>query len=207
MDAADLPQRVRDEQTTELSRLGSSKSLYADTGGDLEPGTVLAAAADAAHHAAETFEGWAADGDDAVADAFADVAATEREHADAIAADLEAHEPGPAPAHLEHLAGLERDLDRVGGLLGWTLVLDRKTGQRSGFFTGQADPGTASLFRGFGDDHEAHRDGALDLAASLAQDPEDLTAVVDAAVATIGAAYGEFVETLEDMGINPKPVC
>ncbi|PSQ14953.1 rubrerythrin family protein, partial [Halobacteriales archaeon QS_7_69_60] len=74
---------VRDANDTALSRLGSSKALYADTDGEMEAGEVLTAAATAEHHAAETYAAWAddaeADGDDELAAAFATTAEEERD--------------------------------------------------------------------------------------------------------------------------------
>ena len=50
---------VGTDNTTVLSRLGSSKGLYADTEGTMERAAVLRAAATGEFHARETFEGWA----------------------------------------------------------------------------------------------------------------------------------------------------
>ncbi len=119
MNADEFLATVRDDNETALSRLGSSKSLYAETEGDLEPETVFRAAADAEYAASETFGQWA---DDAAAEevreTFADFADQERDHYD-----------------------------------------------------------------------------------------DDWDAALDAASGAIGAAYDEYTETLEGMGVNPKPVC
>ncbi len=64
MTAADLIDAVRDDQQTELSRLGSSKTLYADTRGEMEPDVVLAAAAAREQAAHETFDAWSDDAND-----------------------------------------------------------------------------------------------------------------------------------------------
>ena len=204
MSATELLDAIREDNKTELSRLGSSKSLYADTEGEMEPERVLAAAADTAHYAAETLAGWAEDDD--VAGAFAAAADRERDHYDAIAAELDAHVPGERPAVIESLRGHEAAVERLGALVGLTLVAEEKSGQYSGFFTGQADPQTASLFRGFGDDYEASRADALDALDAVCE-PEDWDHAEAAATGAIGAAYEEYFETLEDMGVNPKPVC
>lgn len=200
----DLVTAVREDNRTELSRLGSSKSLYADTGGEMDPEDVLTAAADALFHAAETFEGWA---EDDVNGTFAAAADAEQERYEALADDVEAHDPGEAPALVDYLAGLETPVDRLGGLVGWTLVQENKASQYAGFFTGQADPGTASQFREFGDAYEQLRADAVDALAAIAENPDDWDRAEATATAAVGAAYEEYVERLEAQGINPKPVC
>jgi len=203
MSATDLVDAVREDNKTELSRLGSSKSLYADTQGEMDPDTVLSAAADAAHYAAETFEGWA--GDDG--GTFVTAADSERRHCEMIVDELDAHEPLERPAVVEAIQGYEATIERLGGVVGWTLVAEEKAGQCSGFFTGQADPGTASLFRGFGDDYEETRSDALEALEIACDSPDDWDRAEAAATGAVGAAYDEYFETLEALGVNPKPVC
>ncbi len=204
MSETDLVETVREDQKTELSRLGSSKSLYADTEGELEPETVLAAAADAASHAAGTFDGWA---EEDVGGAFAAAAESERDHSESIAAELDEHDPGEPPTVVEAIAQYGSVVERLGGVVGWTLVAEKKASQCSGFFTGQADPQTASLFRGFGDDYEATRETALGALAEVCDGDDDWERATAAASDAVGAAYDEYFETLEALGVNPKPVC
>ena len=204
MTPADLPTAIREARKTELSRLGSSKALYADTNGEMESDAVLAAAADTAHHAAETIAGWT---DEDVDGTFAAAAARERERYEAIAAELSDHEVGETPALVESLAGLETTAERLGGLVGWTLVSETKASQFSGFFTGPADPSTASLFREFGDEYESLRDDLLDALEEVCADDADWERAETAATDAVGAAYDEYVERLEAQGVNPKPVC
>jgi hypothetical protein len=200
MDATDLVEAIREANRTELSRLGSSKSLYADTEGEMEPDAVLTAAADMAHHAAEALDQWAEEDVDGV---FAAAAAREHDHREAIVAELDGYEPGDPPEVVQFLREQESAERRLGALVGWSLVADEKASQSSGFFTGQAAPGTASLFRRFGDDYEATRTEALEALAGR-DDPDD---AVDAGSGAVTAAYEAYVETLEALGINPKPVC
>ena len=128
---------IRDGNATALSRLGSSKSLYADTEGEMEAEAVLAAAATAEHHAAE-----------------------------------------------------------------------KSKEQVTGFFVGDADPETARLFRGMGEDLDAQLERATDrLAAECGDDEGCWERAEDAATGAIQAAYDEYTERLESMGVNPKPVC
>jgi hypothetical protein len=205
MTATDVVNTVREENRTELSRLGSSKSLYADTEGEMEPETVLTAAANGADSAAGTFEGWATDED--VAGTFAAAAEGARERYEAVADKLGGHESGDTPAVVAALADLSSAVERLGGLVGWALVLETKTTQMSGFFTGQADPQTASLFRGFGEEYEAIRADAVDTLEEVCEGEDDWDRAVAAASDVVGAAYDEYFETLESLGINPKPVC
>jgi hypothetical protein len=199
---------VKDENETALSRLGSSKSLYADTEGEMEPEEVLTAAATAEHHAAETYEAWADEEEGDVAEAFAETAAEERDHYDTVVGELDAHEPGEVPAIQEYLRDLDGTVERIGGFVGRTLAAEKSKGQLTGFFTGQADPQTASLFRGMSGDLEAQLERATDLLeAECGDDEECWERAQEAATGAIQAAYEEYTERLESMGVNPKPVC
>jgi hypothetical protein len=199
---------VKDENETALSRLGSSKSLYADTEGEMEPEEVLTAAATAEHHAAETYEAWADEEEGDVAEAFAETAAEERDHYDTVVGELDAHEPGEVPAIQEYLRDLDGTVERIGGFVGRTLAAEKSKGQLTGFFTGQADPQTASLFRGMSGDLEAQLERATDLLeAECGDDEECWERAREAATGAIQAAYEEYTERLESMGVNPKPVC
>ncbi len=202
---------VRDANDTALSRLGSSKALYADTAGEMEAEEVLAAAATAEHHAAETYAAWAddaeADGDDELAAAFAATAEEERGHYETVAGELDAHEPGEVPAIQAYLRGLEGDVERLGGFVGRTLAAEKSKEQVTGFFVGDADPQTARLFRGMGDDLDAQLERATELLDARCDDDERWERAREAASGAIQAAYEEYTEQLESMGVNPKPVC
>ncbi len=204
MNGSELVEAVREATKTELSRLGSSKSLYADTEGEMEPDAVRAAAADNAHHAAETVAGWT---DDDVDGVFAAASEGERARAEELADKLDDYEPGSPPAAVDALQDLTTPVERLGGLVGWTLVTEEKASQCSGFFTGQADPQTASLFRGYGGDYEDLRADALDALANACGDETDWDSAQAAATDVVEAAYDEYFETLEELGVNPKPVC
>jgi hypothetical protein len=204
MDTTEFVEAIRDETKTELSRLGSSKSLYADTEGEMEPDAVLTAAADDATEAADTFEDWR---DGEAGETFAAAADREREHADAVTDKLDAYDRGETPAIVGFLRGQDETVARLGALVGWTLAIQEKVSQCSGFFTGQADPRTASLFRGFGEDYEDTREAALAALAEHCENDEDWAAAAAAATGAIEAAYDEYFETLEALGVNPKPVC
>ena len=210
MSADDVHERVRSELATELSRLGSSKALYAATEGELNADRVLRAAAVAELAAAETFEAWADDEeDDAAAEVFAAIAAEERDHFDRVREELD-DDPelgDDLPAIPSHLRSLDGTLERAGALLGRILVADESKSQYVGYFVGDADPQTAAVFRDLRGDLESQRERALDLIDRVGVDQADLEVAREAAAAVVEIAYEEHVETLESLGVDPKPVC
>ncbi len=121
MTAADLIDAVRDDQQTELSRLGSSKTLYADTRGEMEPDVVLAAAAAREQAAHETFDAWSDDANDDAAALFVDAATETAERGDST----DAEPVDRTPAMHDVLDDLDGTVERLGGFVGWTLV-DKK---------------------------------------------------------------------------------
>ncbi len=209
-DADAFLEAVREDNQTALSRLGSSKSLYADTGGDIDTEPVLRATADAEHAAWETFLEWADDEPHEEArEAFEATAGEERDHYETVLDHLEdeAYEPREIPALHEYLRGLESTVERVGAFVGRVLASKRSKEQVVGYFVGDADPQTASVFREFGDDLDAQLERAEELLETVCESEEDRERAQETANGAIEAAYGEYVETLESMGANPKPVC
>jgi rubrerythrin len=210
MDAAELLEAVREDSRTELSRLGSSKALYADTMGEMETAAVLRSAATAEHAAAETYDSWADSEDGDVAEAFRATAEEERSHYETVLEQFDGdHDPeaGELPAIQSYLRGLEGSVERVGGFLGRTLAAEKSKDQVTGFFVGQAKPRVASTFRGMGGDLDAQLERATALLEELCDTDEDWERAREAANGAITAAYDEYVERLEGMGVNPKPVC
>ena len=211
MTASDFVDDVREANQTALSRLGSSKALYAETDGDLETEQVLHAAAIAEDAAGETFAAWADnEADDDAVTLFEDVANEEADHYETVDAELD--EPpraadGDLPAIQSVLRGFDDTVERVGGLIGRCLVAKKSKEQYTGYFTGEADPQTASLFRGLGSDVEAQIDAATDLVDAVCESDDDRERAQAAASEAIQAAYDEYTESLEAMGVNPKPVC
>jgi len=202
MTADDLIDAVRDDQQTEPSRLGSSKTLYADTLGEMEPDAIHAAAAAREAAARDTFEGCeTTEDDDAAAELFADAAADASDR-------LGETDPADREFHMhDALDGLDATAERLGGLVGWTLVDKKVKEQLTGFFTGQADPQTASTFRSAGSEVEELRGDAADLLDETCESDDDWEAAEGAAVDVVAAAYDDYVETLEELGVNPKDVC
>ena len=107
----------------------------------------------------------------------------------------------------ETLADLDGEVARLGGLVGWTLVDKKIKEQLTGFFTGQADPQSASTFRSAGSEVEALREDAGDLLAETCDGEADWDGAEAAAITVVEAAYDDYVATLEELGVNPKNVC
>jgi hypothetical protein len=205
MNGADLAAELRDEHETAFSRLGSSKAMYALTGGEMDGDRVRAAAATDALALAATLDAWLDDADSgATADLFADLAEEARGHAAAVAEDPELDE---RPRLYDALSGLESAPARLGGLLGRYLVAGEHAGQMVGFFVGDADPMAADDFRDLRSALEAERDRVVDALDAECASDGDWESARDAADAVIEAAYADYVETLESMGIKPKNVC
>ncbi|QIB76332.1 transcription antitermination protein [Halogeometricum borinquense] len=205
MNGDDLVDRIRDDHETAFSRLGSSKALYALTGGEMEADAVRAAAADDQHAAADVLEDWAMveHGDAAVL--LADLADEMRDHAEA--AEPDEYDRGDDPALYDRLAFEDDTPGRIGGLLGRYLVVSEYAGQMVGFFVGDADPTTASEFRTLRSAIEDERDRVVETLAEVCESDDDWDAAHEAADAVVEAAYDDYVETLESMGVKPKNVC
>jgi rubrerythrin len=207
MDSDELIETVRNENETALSRLGSSKSLYADTEGEMEATEVLAAAATAEYHAAETYETWAETESGDTAEAFAETAREERAHYETVAGELDGHDPGEVPAIQSYLRDLDGTVERLGGFIGRTLAAEKSKTQITGFFVGDADPQTAELFRSMNDDLDAQLARAGERLEVECESKADWERAREAATGAIQAAYDAYTDQLESMGVNPKPVC
>ncbi|ELY46722.1 ferritin family protein [Natronorubrum sulfidifaciens] len=209
-DSEAFVEAVREANQTALSRLGSSKSLYADTGGDIDTEPVLRATADAEHAAWQTFEAWAdSDDHESAREVFETTATEEQSHYETVLEhlDVEEYEPDEVPALHTYLRTLESTVERTGAFIGRILASTRSKEQVVGYFVGDADPQTAGVFRAFGEDLEAQLERAEDLLEDVCNSDDDYERAQAAAAGAIEAAYDEYVDTLEAMGANPKPVC
>jgi hypothetical protein len=206
MDGDTFLAQLRDDFETELSRLGSSKALYAVTGGEMDGPSVRAAADDEAATAATVFSEWAdAEPDADAADLFADVVAVAEDHRSEIGSERGSLDTDQLM--YETLAGLDTTPERLGGLLARQVVTGQLVSQMVGFFVGNADPGTADVFRSIKDDFEDHQTRALHVLEDVCDDEDDWDDARAAAAATVESAYDYYVETLESMGVKPKNVC
>ncbi|WP_224270591.1 ferritin family protein [Haloprofundus salinisoli] len=206
MNGYELIETLRDDHETALSRLGSSKALYALTGGEMDAPAVRAAAHDEAETAARLFEEWAEteDHEDA-AELFSAVADAEADHREAIGSD-EGNPDTDRPTY-ETLDGFGTTEERVGGLLARSIVGSRLAGQMVGFFVGSADTSSADAFRSIRDDYDDQLDRAAETLDAVCEDDADWERARAAAAAVVDAAYDHYVEALESMGVKPKNVC
>jgi hypothetical protein len=210
MDEADFVERVRESNETALKRLGSEKALVATTKASLDRKTVLEQAAAAEARAAATFEAWADDeSNEAARTAFADAAEQEREHYDAVCelGDIEATDP-PADALHRHLRDLDGTVERVAaGLVARPLVASRSLLQVINFFVNEAETTAADAFRDLRSETDEQVETGVDVLASVCESDDDWDRAAQAAGEAIDAAYTEYAETLDEMGVDPKPVC
>ncbi|MFD1512890.1 rubrerythrin family protein [Halomarina rubra] len=213
MDASEFTAAVERATATELDRLGSEKSLVASTNARLDTEHVLAAAARSEARAAETFEQWAGDeSDETVRTTFGRVADAERDHRERIVAHLDesasvATAADVDPLH-EHLRGLDDTVERVAaGMVARPLVASRSLLQVINFFINEADESSANVFRDLRAETEAMADEGAELLEPLCESDADWERAETAAVETVAVAYEAYAETLEGMGVDPKPVC
>lgn len=201
---------LRETHGTELDRLGSEKALVAATDAQLDRERVLAAAAAAELRAAETFERWAADESDADARAaFERVADAERDHADRIRerADGAADLPATDALH-DYLRGLDDTVERVAaGMVARPMVASRSLLQTINFFVNESEEPTADLFRELRAETDELVESGADLLADRCAGDADRERAREAADEAIERAYEEYADSLEGMGIDPKPVC
>ncbi|AWB27771.1 hypothetical protein [Halococcoides cellulosivorans] len=183
---------LTDERQTELSRLGSSKALYATTRGAMDGPTIVAASAalsDAvADRLADREESWAAD-----------LESRAREDAETLS-DL-AGEPIDPLVDFE-LAGSEAET--LGTLVGWATVAIHLGEQETGYFVGQAQPGDADTVRSVVTNRKEFRKAVCSAVESADVDRD---AIESAALDAVDAAYEAYVDRLEAEGIEPKSIC
>jgi len=209
MDAEAFLESIESSMTTELDRLSSSKSLIALTDASLDRGPVLRVAAGRERAAAEAFEAWAETADEPARATFEGVAARHRDNLDEILELEDSPDSPPASTEPMHasLTDDEDSIERAAALVARSLVDERVTKQVVGFFVNDADRIAANQFRDVRESMNASRDDGLELLASICASDDDWGRAAAAAEATIQAAYDNYVDVLEGMGVNPKPVC
>lgn len=209
MDAEAFLESVESSTTTELDRLASSKSLIALTDASLDRGPVLTVAAGRERAAAEAFEAWAETADEPARTTFEGVAARHRGNLQEILALEDSPDSPPASTEPMHasLPDNEDPIERAAALVARSLVDERITKQVVGFFVNEADRIAADQFRDVRESMNASRDAGLELLASICASDDDWDRAAATAEATIQAAYDNYVDVLEGMGVNPKPVC
>jgi len=203
MDADEFRDEIRDARDTELSRLSSSKAVYALTDGEMTGGAVRTGTARELSALEPIFGRWAdaADGESAAlfADA-AEFAATSADNFDSDAGDGARHVVADA-------LDAEHEVARLGAAAAAFLVLDDLAGQLVGFFVGDADRTSADEFREFRTELGEYGDDAAALLTAHCESEAEAEAAHGAATAVVDGAYDWYVETLESMGVEPKNVC
>jgi hypothetical protein len=200
MDAEAAIDAVRDRTETERNRLGSDKVLIAATAATLETEAVLTAAATRESGLADILDRWAAEADSDVAAQFDAAAEAAVERADRIDADA-----GNVDGFIDHLETVSGTARRVGaGLVAAPLVADRFYLQVVSFFINEADEQRADTFREVRQEAAALDDGGIAL-GHLSESERETAAA--AATEAIEAAYDDYAETLESMGLDPRPIC
>ncbi|MFB6283212.1 MAG: rubrerythrin family protein [Halobacteria archaeon] len=209
MDSQEFLDKIEEEKETELDRLGSTKGLMAATNGDIDLDTVLETAVAAEHRAAKTFSCWSSSEEGEAGRVFGEVAVVEREHQEKVESlvDDEIEPEGIDDLH-EYLRGVEDTVERVAaGMVGRGLVSDAALKQTVSFFTGQAARKKADRFRELREENEDIVEKGLNLLDSVCDDDEDWERATEAAGKTVDVYYDDYVESCEEIGVNPKPVC
>jgi hypothetical protein len=200
MDAGATIDAVRGRTETERDRLGSDKVLIAATDATLETEAVLTVAATRESGLADIYDRWAAETDSDVATQFEMAAEAAAERAERIDADA-----GNSDDFIDHLETVSGNARRIGaGLVAAPLVADRFYLQVVSFFINEADEGRADTFREIRQEASALDYGKTAL-EHLSESERETAAA--AATEAIEAAYDDYAETLEAMGLDPKPIC
>ncbi|MDF9745635.1 rubrerythrin family protein [Natrinema salsiterrestre] len=210
MDAADFQHSIEESMSTELERLGSSKLLVALTDADLTAETVLRTAAASERAAMKTLENWIDDEEhDGARELFDEYRDREREHYDRITAMLEDETVDPEEPDAMHaeLRSLESTAERLGGIVGRALVGDRTHLQLINFFVNEGDERRADVFRELRSETAAQGDRAAEVLEEVCAESDDWDRARAVAEDVVDTAYEAYAGSLDDLGIDPKPIC
>ncbi|ELY77684.1 hypothetical protein [Natrinema gari] len=210
MDATDFQQSIEASMAVELDRLGSSKLLVALTDADLTEERILRTAARSERAAMETLEAWVTnETNEDVRRMFDEYRDQERDHYDRITAmladdEVDAGDAGPMHATLR---SLEATTARLGGLVGRALVADRTHLQLISFFVNEGETTRADCFRELREETAAQGDRAVERLGDVNTDSDDWERARTVAEDVIDIAYGAYADSLDDLGVDPKPIC
>ncbi len=208
MDGQTFLDDLRDEHETELSRLGSSKAVYALTGGEMDGEAVREGTARELHTVASVLEEWAEAADGDVATLFSEVATFTADTANTLdEASAPPQDTEVTNITAEALEGLDEEPARIAGLAAALLVVGKLSEQLVGYFVGDADRAGAQEFREIRDQLQTSRDDAAEQLETRVSHGAESTAAHEAASDVVESAYDWYVETLEAMGVEPKNVC
>lgn len=208
MDGSDVIDTIEEEFETELSRLGSSKALYAISRGEMDTDIVLGELAARAVETASILEEWSTDEESGEASELFDSMAQEiRSYAGELDAMASNGDDEGSTAFHDYLTAVDSTSGRLGAFVGWLLVSDQSYLQGVGFFVGSQQGDAADLLRDVRGDIEAFEERTVAVIDSVCASEDAYDEVVEAASGLIEAAYDEYVESLESMGIDVKPIC
>lgn len=207
MDADSFLDELRDAHETELTRLGSSKAVYAFTDGEMTGDAVRTGTARELHALAPVLREWSGSAPGEAAALFADIASFAAETAETFDSEVVPGEPGSL-THVtaEPLTAVGGDA-RPAGVAAAFLVLEELAGQLVGFFVGDADRKSADEFREFRTELAGHRDEAAALLDTNCESETDWAVAEEVGRGIVDGAYDWYVETLESMGVEPKNIC
>lgn len=206
MDARHVREHVEMEMETELNRLGSDKVLLAATGANLSTDAVLGVVYDGLHRHHTRLTDWGMDtprGE--LATAFKSAAASVASIRGLFSQD---DETGSAERQLLRFDDPETPCERAGaGLIAGPLILDRLGLQAVSFFVNEAAQERADRCRKMRASMGTIIDESLSAIDEECGEASAMEAVQTGATRTIQESYGMYAETLQDMGLDPKPVC
>lgn len=207
MDGTDVIETLEEEFETEISRLGSSKALYAISNGEMDADVVLGSLAARANETASILEEWVETEESEASELFSRVAAGVREYADELAGlASDGNGSGSTEFH-SYLSSVDSSQCRLGALLGWLVVADQSYLQGVGFFVGSQHGDSADVLRDIRDEIDGYQDDVIAAIDAVCSSDAEVSEVVAAASDLVAAAYDEYVESLESMGIDVKPIC
>lgn len=210
MEAAEFQRTIEDSMAVELDRLGSSNLLVALTNADLTEEAIVRTVADSERAAAETFAAWAEDEDhERARRAFAEFREQERDHYDRVVAFLDGeHEADANGGELhDRLRSCETTVARLGGVVGRALVGERTHLQVVSFFVNEGDERRADCFRELRAETAAQGDRSAELLEMVCEGSEDRDRARTAAEDLIDTAYDAYAESMDDLGLDPRPIC
>jgi len=212
MDETAFTDTVREDEATALHRLGSDKYLVAATGADLSAPAVLETVATTAASGRDTFAAWADGASEPAAGTFAAAAETEAAAYDRVAEALaeegsDPPEADPGDAVHRALQAADDTVERAAAMVGRGLVCDRARLQVVNFFVNEGDRGRADLARELRTGATDQADDGAALLADRCDGDADWDCARETATEVVSAAYAEYAEQLEAIGVDPKPVC
>ncbi len=206
MEAEELVENIEVEKKTELSRLNSSKNLLAQTDGEIDVENILKETINSENSAIKTFQAWKkSEKNSEIKENLNDFESIEKGHLKKVEKEINnRYSPIDNSSLHEYMRSLEATQERLGALIGRSLVSDNTLKQTTVFFVGRGEEKRADIFREMRKDNKEILDKTKKMLNKTCKDwgiPERT------AKKTIDIVYSNYAETLEGLGINPKPVC